>query len=143
MSRHQYQRTEDDLQNAYHDEAERKEIIRKRFYRDVISWVGTIITLLAINFFLVGGMTWSRFPIFFIGLFMGMRFLQYISAQQFGGEYPRRSRRRDRRRYADQLPANEPVEDYTDVLLRQEEREPAELKDYRKPEKAWRDEDLV
>jgi hypothetical protein len=133
-------RDDNDIHRSIYEEVERKAKMQRRFFRDLSSWAGTMIVLIAMDVFLSGGMTWSKFPVFFYSLFMMTRFIKYIRAQRFGGEYPGRSGRRNRRRLRDN---HQEVEDYTDTLLRQEERELADLKEYRQPGKPWKDEDLV
>lgn len=121
------------------DEIEKKEKIRNKFFRDLTSWMGTSVVLLAIDFFLSGGITWSRYPVFFYGIYMVSHVFKYIRAIHFGGDYEDKPSRRKRRRNRD----DQPVEDYSDELLNQEDRELADLKEYRQPGKPWKDEDLV
>ncbi len=122
---------------------EKKEKFRKKFFRDLTSGIGTIIVLVAINLFLTGGITWSKYPIFFYGIFMLMQFFKFIRVQYFDEDYNERESRRDRRQNRREIDQSQPVEDYSDELLRQEERELADLKEYRQPGKPWKDEDLV
>jgi hypothetical protein len=134
---------QDDMHSSIYEEVERKAIMQRRFFRDLSSWAGTVIVLIAIDVFLGGGLTWSKFPVFFYSLFMMTRFIKYIRAQRFGGEYPGRSGRRNRKRFIAGYQEEQEVEDYSDTLLHRKERELADLKEYRQPGKLWKDEDLV
>lgn len=131
------------MHDSIYAEVERKEKIKKKFLRDLTSWAGTLIVIIAMDVFLSGGMTWSKFPVFFYSLFMVTRFFKYIRARNFGDEYPGRSRRRNRKRLANRHEEDQPIDDYSETLLRQDEREMSDLKEYRKVGKPWKDEDLV
>ncbi len=149
MYPYQSYRSKYNKRDTSYDEMEKRDKLRKKFITDLTSWAGTSIVLLAMDFFLSGGMTWSRYPLFFYGIFMLMQFFKFIRIQYAGADYEsRRTRRRERKRHRNTQHEEDPihsmpVEDYTEVLLRQEERELAELKDYRQPGKLWKDEDLV
>ncbi len=131
------------MQESDHNDLIKKEKFRKKFFRDVMSWAGTSIVLIAIDLFLSGSITWSRFPVFFYGIFMVMQFFRFINVEYLGGDYREKPKRRHRKSRYKQTPEDAEVEDYSDELLRPEEREYADLKDYRKPGKLWKDEDLV
>lgn len=131
------------MQETDHADLIKKEKFRKKFFRDLMSWVGTSIVLITMDLFLSGSITWSRFPVFFYGIFMVMQFFRFINVEYFGGDYHEKPKRWHRRNKYEAPVEEAPVEDYSDELLRREEREYADLKEYRKPGKPWKDEDLV
>ena len=121
----------------------------KRFYTNLASWAGTSIFLIALDIFLSGGITWSRYPVFFWGISILMQVFQIIRLQRMDKSWEERQMRRfmgrsyqPRNTTSTELP-QEQQEDYSDDLLNQREREMADLSEYRKLKKPWEDKDLV
>ena len=132
--------------DPYTREALKREYKVRKFYKSLISWAGTSIMLIAIDLFTSGGITWSKFPVFFWGISI---FIQFIGIMKL--QHSDKNRERSRyRRYGEQssLPGSQDdeIEDYSEDLLRDPNdpvKEKADLTEYRKLKKPWKDEDLV
>ena len=123
----------------------------KRFYKGLAQWAGTSLFLLAIDFFTSGGITWSRYPVFFWGIAILMNFFEVMRLQKQGKDWEKKQLEKQLGR---ELPADytpmaklpkEETKDYSDELLNKEktEREIADLSEVRKLKRPWKDEDLV
>ena len=115
----------------------------KSFYKNLASWAGVSIFLLALDFFMSGGFTWSRYPVFFWGLSIIPQLFQVIRLQKLDKTWEQRQMRRFTGRAIPEDTTSPPLEDYSDELLNQKDREMSELSDYRKVSKPWKEEDLV
>ena len=115
----------------------------KNFYKNLASWAGVSIFLLALDFFMSGGFTWSRYPVFFWGLSIIPQLFQVIRLQKLDKTWEQRQMRRFTGRAIPEDTNSPPLEDYSDELLNQKDREMSELSDYRKVSKPWKEEDLV
>lgn len=115
----------------------------KNFYKNLASWAGASIFMLALDFFLSGGFTWSRYPVFFWGLSIIPQLFQVIRLQKLDKPWEQRQMRRFTGRSIPDNTTSPPLEDYSDELLNQRDREMSELSDYRKVSKPWKEEDLV
>ncbi len=121
----------------------------KKFYKNLASWAGTSVFLIALNIFLTGGITWARYPVFFWGLSILIQVFHIIRLQRMDKNWEERQIRRftgrnyqPRNTSAAEIPG-EQQEDYSEELLNQQEREMADLKEYRQLKKPWEDKDLV
>jgi len=115
----------------------------KSFYKNLASWAGVSIFLLALDFFMSGGFTWSRYPVFFWGLSLIPQLFQVIRLQKLDRGWEQRQMRRFTGRAIPEDTTSPPLEDYSEELLNQKDREMSELSDYRKVSKPWKEEDLV
>ena len=115
----------------------------KSFYKNLASWAGVSIFLLALDFFMSGGFTWSRYPVFFWGLSIIPQLFQVIRLQKLDKTWEQRQLRRFTGRAIPEDTTSPPLEDYSEELLNQKDREMSELPDYRKVSKPWKEEDLV
>jgi len=122
----------------------------KAFYKDLSSWAGTSIMLIGLNLFLSGNITWAKYPVIIWGIFIAAEVFNIIRLQYLDKEWEERQMRRFTGRSRNTAPvrpiresATSTNEDYSNDLLHQEERELADLSQYRKAGKAWKDEDLV
>ena len=123
----------------------------KRFYKGLASWAGTSILLLAINIFTTGGITWAKFPIFFWGISLVIQAFEVFRLQRQGQNWEKRELEKQLGRPlpSDYVPMTvmpeEKQQDYSDELLNKEkkEREPANLSEFRKLAKPWKDDELV
>ena len=122
----------------------------KAFYKDLSSWAGTSIMMIGLNLFLSGNITWAKYPVIIWGIFIAAEVFNIIRLQYMDKEWEERQMRRFTGRSRTTAPArtiressSSTTEDYSDDLLQQEERELADLSQYRKAGKAWKDEDLV
>ena len=118
----------------------------KRFYKNLASWAGTSVFLIAIDLFMSGGITWSIWPVFFWGISIAMEVFEVIRLQRMDKNWEARMLRKHSGQTA--LPDPESVngEDYSDELLRnpkEPEKEKADLSEFRKLKRPWKDEDLV
>lgn len=140
-------------QNAYDpapDDFEYKEAQKrvkkiKAFYKDLSSWAGVSVILIAMNFFMSGGIGWAKYPVFFWGIFIVSQAFNIIRLQRLDKAWEERQLRRFTGR-PNRLPQTNqmsPQEDYSEELLDQQEREMADLSEYRKVNKPWKDKDLV
>lgn len=121
----------------------------KKFYRNLASWAGTSAFLIALNVFLAGEITWARYPVFFWGISILIQVFHIIRLQRMDKNWEERQIRRftgrnyqRRNTSAAEIPGAQ-QEDYSDELLHQQEREMADLKEYRQLKKPWEDKDLV
>ena len=119
----------------------------KKFYKDLASWAGLSVFMIALDLFLSGGISWSKYPVFFWGIALAMQYFNVLRLQKLDRAWEEKLRRKlseDQSQPA--LPQEQPVQDYSDELLRNEqvmEKEVADLSEYRKLKKPWKDEDLV
>jgi hypothetical protein len=143
--------SEDPDQTDYEYQAAQKRVKKiKAFYKDLSSWAGTSIMLIGLNLFLSGSITWAKYPVIIWGIFIAAEVFNIIRLQYMDKEWEERQMRRFTGRSRNIAPARtiresatSTNEDYSDDLLQQEERELADLSQYRKAGKAWKDEDLV
>jgi len=133
-----------------YEEAQKRVRKIKKFYKDLSGWAGTSVFLLALDFFLSGGITWSKYPVFFYGIFVVTQVFNIIRLQRLDKAWEERQMRRYTGRNYSQnaqttLPPSphEQFEDLSEELLNKEEREMADLTEYRKLNKPWKDDDLV
>lgn len=123
----------------------------KSFYKNLASWAGSSIFMIALDLFLSGGITWSKFPVFFWGISLVIQFFQVLRLQQLDKEWEKKQLKkligRDHPLPLDkqnpEQTIQEPLEDYSDELLNQQDREMEKLSEYRKLQRPWKDEDLV
>ena len=119
----------------------------KKFYKDLASWAGLSVFMIALDLFLSGGISWSKYPVFFWGIALAMQYFNVLRLQKLDRAWEEKLRRKlseDQSQPA--LPQEPPAQDYSDELLRNEqvmEKEVADLSEYRKLKKPWKDEDLV
>ncbi len=134
------------------EQAEAQKRIRKikKFYKELTSWAGTSVFLIAINIFIAGHITWAKYPVFFWGLFILVQAFEVFRLQRMDKEWEERQMRRFTGRStppplqrAPPHGAHDQTEDYSEQLLQQRERELADLSEYRKLKRPWKDEDLV
>jgi len=138
-----------ETEDREHKEAQKRVEKIKKFYKNLASWAGTSIFMLALDFFLTGGITWSKYPVFFWGITIVIDVFQIIRLQRMDKNWEERQMRRftgrnyqPRKTTSAELPGSQ-QEDYSDELLHQQEREMADLKEYRQLKKPWEDKDLV
>lgn len=116
----------------------------KKYYKHLAEWAGTSIFLMALDYFLSGGISWSKYPVFFWGITLVIQFFEILRLQKMDKAWERKQMERFTGR---SLPADTntspPLEDYSEDLLNQKDREMANLSDYRKINKPWKEEDLV
>ena len=130
-------------------EAQKRVKKLKNFYKDLTSWAGTSIVLLALDFFLTGGISWSKYPVFFWGIFVVAQVFDVIRWQKLDKSWEEKQMKRFTSsenktvKTVDAPPAEEKLEDYSDELMNKRDREMANLSDYRQLHKPWKDEDLV
>ena len=124
----------------------------KRFYKDLTSWAGTSVFLIALNLFLSGDISWAKFPVFFWGIVILAKVFDIIRLQREQKAWEEKQLHRLPSPIAvpleNQKPlqtASHPEEDYSGELLHREEpiRESADLSEVRKLKRPWKDEDLV
>ncbi|MDZ4747859.1 MAG: 2TM domain-containing protein [Saprospiraceae bacterium] len=133
-----------------YEEAQKRVRKIKKFYKDLASWAGTSVFLLALDFFLSGGISWSKFPVFFYGIFVVTEVFNIIRLQRLDKAWEERQMRRfTGRGHSRNLPGNhldnqqEQLEDYSEDLLNRKDREMEDLSAYRNLRRPWKDEDLV
>lgn len=138
-----------ETEDREYKEAQKRVEKIKKFYKNLASWAGTSIFMIALDFFLSGGITWSKYPVFFWGITILIDVFQIIRLQRMDKNWEERQIRRftgrnfqQRNTSSAEIPA-EQQEDYSDELLNQQEREMADLKEYRKLKRPWEDKDLV
>jgi hypothetical protein len=128
-----------------HLDAEKRVKKIKKFYKELASWAGTSVILLAIDWFLSGGISWSKYPVFFWGIAIAVQFINVLRIQRLDRQWEEKMLRKFKGQ--DQIPASTRSEpDYSEELLQNEklrEKEFADLSEYRKLKKPWKDEDLV
>ena len=118
----------------------------KKFYKDLASWAGTSVFLIAIDLFISGGITWSKWPVFFWGIVLVMQVFEVIRLQRMDKNWEERMLKKHSRPSSLPDPESQKDEDYSDDLLRdpdEPEKEKADLSEFRKLKRPWKDEDLV
>ena len=118
----------------------------KKFYKDLASWAGTSVFLIAIDLFISGGITWSKWPVFFWGIVLVMQVFEVIRLQRMDKNWEERMLKKHSRPSSLPDPESQKDEDYSDDLLRdpdEPEKEKADLSEFRKLKSPWKDEDLV
>ena len=120
----------------------------KNFYKNLYSWIGTSIFLVALDLFLSGGITWSKYPVFFWGITLIIDLFKVIHIYRTNKEWEEGMIRKFAGKDAvpAPLPDKRSVDDYSGDLLNNEpvaEKELADLSEYRKLKRPWKDEDLV
>lgn len=119
----------------------------KKFYKDLASWAGTSVFLIALNLFLNGDISWAKYPVFFWGIFIALQSFDIIRLQKMDKAWEERQLRKFTGRDMPPAPPpsrqQEPLVDYTEELLHQKEREMENLSEYRKLQKPWKDDELV
>jgi len=117
----------------------------KKFYKELTSWAGTSVILLAIDLFLSGGISWSKYPVFFWGIAIAVQFISILKIQRLDRQWEEKMLRKFKKQ--EELPAEMSTDpDYSEELLHNEklrEKEIADLSEYRTLKKPWKDEDLV
>ncbi len=124
----------------------------RKFYQQVFSWASISVLLIGIDLFLSGGVSWSKYPVFFWGISLVFQFANIMRIQRLGRIWEEKMVRRpsgqEEARELTPLKGteeNKPV-DYSKDLMRdpaEPEKETADLSEYRKLRKPWKDEDLV
>ncbi|HUR31735.1 MAG TPA: 2TM domain-containing protein, partial [Saprospiraceae bacterium] len=119
----------------------------KKFYKDLASWAGLSVFLIALNLFLSGDISWAKYPVFFWGIAIAMQFFNVMLLQKLDRAWEEKLRRKlSEEPMQTKLPETEKTPDYSEELLKNEtvrEKEVADLSEYRKLSKPWKDEDLV
>lgn len=123
-------------------EAEKRLKKIKSFYKNLANWAGVSLFMLALDYFLSGGISWSKYPVFFWGISLLMQVFQVIRLQRMDKSWEERQMRRFTGRSISGSNSNNP-EDYSDELLNRKERQMDDLKEYRTAGKPWNDKDLV
>ena len=119
----------------------------KKFYKELASWAGASVFMIALDLFLSGGISWSKFPVFFWGITLVWQFFEVLRLQKLDKQWEDKMMRK----FLDKEPRASIGEagkedDYSRELLQNEEireKELANLAEYRKVQKPWKDEDLV
>jgi hypothetical protein len=119
----------------------------KKFYKELASWAGASVFMIALDLFLSHGITWSKFPVFFWGITLAWQFFEVLRLQKLDKEWEDKMMRK----FLDKKSGNNSVNtdkavDYSEELLHNQEvreKELANLAEYRKVQKPWKDEDLV
>ena len=123
----------------------------KKFYKDVATWVATSVFLIALNIFLSGHISWAKYPVFFWGIALVFQLAQVVRWYRLDRSWEEKMIRKfitkNKQAEASSLPGpRDEQEDYSEELLspeKQREKEIADLSEYRKLKKPWKDEDLV
>ena len=120
----------------------------KSFYKSLFSWIGTSIFLIALDLFLSGGITWSKFPVFFWGVSLVIQLFQVIHLYRTNKDWEEKMIRKFSgiEPVPERLPKGQTEMDYSEQLLGNApaaEKEMADLSEYRKLKRPWKDEDLV
>jgi hypothetical protein len=131
-----------EMSDAEYREAEKRLKKIKSFYKNLANWAGVSIFLLALDYFLSGGISWSKFPVFFWGISIVMQVFEVIRLQRMDKAWEQRQMSRLTGRPVSSL-NNDNQEDYSDELLNSKEIEMEDLREYRKAGKPWNDKDLV
>lgn len=133
-----------------YQEAQKRVKKIKKFYKELASWAGTSVALIGMNLFLSGNISWAKFPVFFWGIFIIAQLFEIIRLQRQDKEWEARQMRRQLgnsqsagRPLTDPTHSTEPLEDYSEELLNQKDREIADLSEYRKLKRPWKEDDLV
>jgi hypothetical protein len=106
--------------------------------------------LLALDFFLSGGISWSKYPVFFYGIFVVTQVFDIIRLQRLDKAWEEKQMRKfTGRSQSGRAPANpletqqDQLEDYSEDLLNRKDREMEDLSEYRQLKRPWKDDDLV
>ncbi len=92
------------------------------------------------------GITWSKYPVFFWGIAITLQVFEIIHLQRMDKTWEERMMRKHSGRSVLPDPDHANGEDYSEELLRGPEdpmKEKADLSEFRKLKRPWRDEDLV
>ena len=119
----------------------------KKFYKELASWAGASVFMIALDLFLSHGITWSKFPVFFWGITLVWQFFEVLRLQKLDKQWEDKMMRKflDKEQ-GTRIGEGDKQEDYSGELLKNEEvreKEMANLREYRKVQKPWKDEDLV
>lgn len=129
------------------DDPEKSRRKIEKFYKQLASWAGTSVFLIALDLFLSGGISWSKYPVFFWGIAIAMQFFNVLRLQWMLKKEHSKDAGISTEPYSQKAINGEgQTPDYSDVLLDNQalrEKEIADLADYRKLQKPWKDEDLV
>jgi len=132
-------------QDKVHEDAEKQLRKVKKFYKELASWAGMSVFMLALDLFLSGGISWSKYPVFFWGITLAYQYFNILRIQRMDRQWEEKMLKKFKGQ--DQDPDDFPSEkDYSEELLRNDrarEKEMADLSEYRKLKKPWKDEDLV
>ena len=119
----------------------------KKFYKELASWAGASVFMIALDLFLSHGITWSKFPVFFWGISLVWQFFEVLRLQKLDKQWEDRMMKKFLDKdSAKGITEGDKPEDYSGELLNNEEvreKELANLSEYRKVQKPWKDEDLV
>ena len=118
----------------------------KKFYKSLASWAGTSVFMIAIDLFTTHRITWSIFPVFFWGIAIASQFFRVLPLLRMDKEWEDRMLRRQLGQTALPDPDQVDGEDYSEELLRgpnDKVKEKADLTEFRKLKRPWKDEDLV
>jgi hypothetical protein len=141
-----------------YEEAKKRVKKIKGFYHNLANWAGVSVLLLAINLFTSGDISWAKYPIFFWGISIVMQAFRTMRLQRLDKQWEENQMRKftgdgvypTSESTTTQMPQSatnqvpqEHLEDYTEELLNRQEREFANLSEYRKLKRPWKDEDLV
>ena len=136
----------DERSEVEYREAEKRLKKIKSFYKNLANWAGVSLFLLALDYFLSGGISWSKFPVFFWGISLLMQVFQVIRLQRMDKSWEDRQMRRFTGRSPQRSlsgTGSEHPEDYSEELLTRKEREMEDLREYHTAGKPWNDKDLV
>lgn len=133
-----------------YEEAQKRVKKIKKFYKELTGWAGTSVLLLALDFFISGGISWSKYPVFFYGIFIVTQVFDIIRLQRLDKAWEERQMRKfTGRNYSGRAPGNpleiqqDQLEDYSEDLLNRRDREMEDLSEYRQLKRPWKDDDLV
>lgn len=133
-----------------YEEAQKRVKKIKKFYKELTGWAGTSVFLLALDFFLSGGISWSKYPVFFYGIFVVTQIFDIIRLQRLDKAWEERQMRKFTGRSTSRnVPDNRlenqqgQLEDYSDDLLNRKDREMEDLSEYRQLKRPWKEDDLV
>ena len=118
----------------------------KKFYKNLARWAGTSVFLIALDLFMNQGITWSKWPVFFWGIAIAMQVFEIIRLQRMDSAWEERMLRKHTGQSSLPDPDQMKGEDYSEELLRRPNepvKEKADLSEFRKLKKPWKDEDLV
>ena len=132
-------------QDKVHEDAEKRLRKIKKFYKELASWAGMSVFMLALDLFLSGGISWSKYPVFFWGITLAYQYFNILRMQRMDRQWEEKMLKKFKGQDLDQgdIPSEH---DYSEELLRNDrarEKEMADLSEYRKLKKPWKDEDLV
>lgn len=131
-----------ELSDAEYREAEKRLKKIKSFYKNLANWAGVSIFLLALDYFMSGGISWSKYPVFFWGISIVMQIFEVIRLQRMDKAWEQRQMSRLTGRPI-RTSNDENAEDFSDELLNRKDKEMEDLREYRKAGKPWNDKDLV